>query len=110
MKTLLLVEDNKEIAWCYTEHLKNDFKVIVAENFEEFKEKLKENPSIVITDFNFPGGNGNDVARLAKQSGVKKVIAQSNDISGRIEPNLFDGVFDKTDFLIICEGLARGSV
>lgn len=105
MKTILLVEDSPDIAGLYVESLEKNFNIIVAETYQEFLEKIKLNPEIVITDFNFPGGDGNGVARLSRQVGVKKVIIQSDDLSGRIEKNLFDSVFNKTDLIELCKFL-----
>lgn len=98
MKTLLLVEDSENVIWMYQDALGKYFNVVVAETYEQFLEKIDIHPDIVLTDFNFPGGDGNDVARKSRELKIPLIILQSSDIGGHIDKTLYHAMFAKTDW------------
>jgi CheY-like chemotaxis protein len=79
---LLLVEDSVDVIEAlitYFEHYGADrYDLTVAQNFNEAKDLLEsESFDVVVTDFNFPGGDGDEVAELAHQKGVPKIYLHS---------------------------------
>lgn len=98
MKTVLLVEDSDNVIWMYKEALGNLYNIVVAETYEEFLEKLPCNPDMVLTDFNFHGGNGNDVAVKAREVGIKHIVLQTSDCTSGPKEHLYDAVFWKGDY------------
>ena len=80
---ILFVEDD---AFCadtqrgIAEALKLDYRF--ASTYQQACEALDEDKfDIVVTDFNFPGGNGDLVSKLARDSGVRAVYLFSSDPS-----------------------------
>lgn len=96
---LLIVEDDDQILDMLKVLIKPEFEVHYAFDFTGAENYLKENtPDIVVTDFNFPGGDGNMVARLAKQVGCKKVLLHSSEVRPVVEKSLFSMALDKCEF------------
>lgn len=78
MKTLLIVEDENFVKQVYIQRFEFKFNILIASNFSEFESLLEKNHvDIVLTDFNFPGGDGNQVAEISRAAGVKLIILQS---------------------------------
>jgi len=98
MKKILLVEDDEAIIFVYREILGKVAEVLVATTYGEFECLVTLQPDIVLTDFHFPGGNGNHVAQVAREKGVEHVILQMGDLSQDIKQELFNAVYEKIDF------------
>jgi CheY-like chemotaxis protein len=82
MINLLVVEDSVDVIEAlitYFEHYGADkYDLEVAQNFNEAKTLLETKPfDIVLTDFNFPGGDGDQVAELAHQKKIPKIYLHS---------------------------------
>lgn len=103
MKTLLLVEDDESSLFIYKDLFSKQFNLVIATTFDQFIEKMDCKPDIVLTDFNFPGGNGNDVAKKAKEAGVEMIVLQSNDITSRPLHELYHAVFSKLDVMEVAQ-------
>ena len=73
MKKLLIVEDLEDYVKKYSDLAEGKLDVIVATNMEEAIHRLQEKPDYILTDHDFPGGNGNWLAREAKRS-IRNVV------------------------------------
>lgn len=97
---LLIIEDDKfcqDILGNMAKDLSIEYEL--ATNYSEACTLIELNPGyydIVVTDFNFPGGNGNVVATLARDCGINTIILFSS--SNELTPSFFDHIIDK-DFL-----------
>lgn len=66
-KTILLVEDNKDIRSYVKEHLERHYRVLEADNgTEAFNIVLKEFPDLVVTDIMMPGVDGLELCSMIK--------------------------------------------
>jgi DNA-binding response OmpR family regulator len=101
MKTVLLIEDDASTIFIYKDMLGKNCNLVVAETYQEFLDKISCSPDIVLTDFNFPGGNGNDVATKSRECGVPLVVLQSSDVTARVDISLYDAAFSKSEILHI---------
>jgi DNA-binding response OmpR family regulator len=84
MIKLLLVEDSEDVIDALNMYFdafgKGRYDIMVAKNFQEAEALLEtEKFDIVVTDFNFPGGDGDQVAQLAKELDVPKIYLHSAD-------------------------------
>lgn len=101
-KLILLVEDTENIADLIIEYLtEKGHKVVWAPDFKttqhmiSFSSRTKNPFDLIITDFNFPHGDGNDVAKLAKDHNIP-VWLQSGNLD-QADKTLFNRVYDKID-------------
>jgi DNA-binding NtrC family response regulator len=97
---LLLVEDSRAILRIMLGCINSDvFDVTVSETFEEAEKCLRESCfDLIVTDFDFQGGNGTTVARIARQNGSKIILLHTGDMDEpKIDQALFDKCFDKLD-------------
>ena len=106
MSTILIVEDS-EAALVLLERLFNrrNYSILKAEDFktaEALLIKHHDDIELVVTDFQFPGGNGNAVARLSRELGIKKVILESSTPE-LAQPELFEKVVNKSDIFSVQE-------
>jgi YesN/AraC family two-component response regulator len=68
MKTLLVVDDEVEIAKALRRLLRKDFKVEFAHSGKEALTRLEQGPvDLVLSDFRMPGMNGAEFLALVKQ-------------------------------------------
>jgi DNA-binding response OmpR family regulator len=81
MKKVLIVEDHKEVVDTMKVFMSQDLDVTFAPDFQAAEKELaSQSFDCVVTDFNFPGGNGDDVAALAVDKGIR-VVLHSSEIS-----------------------------
>jgi CheY-like chemotaxis protein len=79
-KKLLIVEDDPAISTMLVDILDKSLDIHLASNFNEALNYLKSTkPDLVITDFNFPGGNGLEVALMAREMGCEEILLHSGD-------------------------------
>jgi len=91
---ILIVEDSEEMLFVLKEIINPALDVTFATDFNEAKAFLEvHTPDLVITDWNFPYGNGDDVARLARAKGCKRIILHSGSV--KYEANLYDDTIEK---------------
>jgi CheY-like chemotaxis protein len=78
---LLLVEDEEDVIDLFVKYLNkvpDRYDITVARNFAEVQQLLAaESFEVVVTDFNFPGGNGDQVAALANQKNTPRIYLHS---------------------------------
>lgn len=75
----------------------SQFDIKVAKNFQEAEHALNSwHFDVVITDFNFPGGDGDKVAKLAHDKGVKKIYLHSG-APEQAKSNLYTAKIAKLD-------------
>lgn len=99
-KKLLLVEDQLEVIEVLRKIVDaNSWEMQVAIDMDAARAALKVREyDLVLTDFTFPGGDGNVVARIAKQLGNKKIWLHTGDVDNdHITPALFDAIYQKLD-------------
>jgi len=97
MRRLLVVEDNLDVLGIM-EYMIKDWEYDVATDFNSAQELLKtKNYDLVISDFNFPGGNGNDVAEIAGKIGKEVWLHTADEYSDLINTPLYNKVFKKLD-------------
>jgi DNA-binding response OmpR family regulator len=93
---LLIVEDDLNLIDTLKEFINPVLDVHFAKDLSEAMEYLKTNiPDVVLTDFHFPGGNGHDVARYARNVGCQKVILHTSDHTVRDIEGLYSDIYSK---------------
>lgn len=100
MKRILLVEDQEDVISALQSVLPQDrIELTVAMTMHEAIKALETRSyDLVLTDFSFPGGNGNDVANLARQKGISTIWLHTGDPEkSDISVSLFAEVFQKFD-------------
>lgn len=98
-KRVLFVEDDPTIS-DYVRELLDNYSVthIHAINYDDTKAALLLHTfDLVITDFSFPGGNGDLVLELARSYGIKDVYLYSAMISQSKRANEYTNLFSKSD-------------
>lgn len=104
MKNLLIVEDELEIIDLIKTVVDlSKYNTVIATDFKEAAAILSTSKiDLVITDFNFPGGNGNLVAIFALSLGVRNIWLHTGDVENpKINQRLFNMVFPKLSKLMI---------
>lgn len=79
LKRILVVEDNKDIAWLVEKRLSRNFRVDVAVNGEDATTNINENPyDLIVLDLSLPKKSGFDVLKdLRKKSAYPPVLILS---------------------------------
>lgn len=96
MNKILIVEDCEDIVFILKEVLNPALDITFAKDFKEARDALAHiHFDLVVTDFNFPFGNGDQVAKLAREMGTTTVILFSTEMKYTRE--LYDSVFDKLE-------------
>lgn len=103
---ILIVEDAAEIIDVLKEFIiTDDMIVTIAMDFKEAKFSLESGTfDIVLTDWNFPYGDGDQVAELARAKGCKKIILHSGSVIYKKE--LYDKIVEKSDIRSLIKALA----
>lgn len=97
---ILIVEDELDVIDCLMYIINLDkWECVIVKDFSQAKDALiAEKFDLVITDFSFPGGNGNQVAIFARNFGVNLVWLHTGNIHNEeIKPELFNCVFHKLE-------------
>lgn len=97
-KSLLIVEDSEDALFCLA-MVTEGWAVKIAKDFKTAEAFLLSKPfDLVITDFNFPGGNGHDVADLARDCGNQTIYLHSSDVEAHKDASQrYDIKFEKLD-------------
>lgn len=104
MKTLLIVEDAPDVTVILKSVLGGRWQVSVAADFAEAVRLIVDHKyDLIVTDFNFPGGDGNLIAKLVREPANRVVLHTSNLTDARIKRELFDMCYDKLDRELIKE-------
>lgn len=70
MKSILLVEDDRNIAASLSAYLRSEnYRVEICENLTEARSQMKNRPSMVILDWTLPDGQGLDLLKELRQHG-----------------------------------------
>lgn len=95
----LLVEDYVSYAVHVVERLEQEgHEVVLAVNMHQAVEAMaKHKFDIVITDFSFPGGNGDEVLKLVREAQVKLVYLNSAMPSQSSHIHEYTSVLQKDD-------------
>ncbi len=104
---VLLVEDYRHYADILVNELREaGYTVALAEDMDEARQYLQGMPpDIVITDFNFPGGNGDEVLDLARSLKINRVYLNSSLPSMSKRLREYTGVLSKDSVTSILEKL-----
>lgn len=94
--SILVVEDEPRLMELIAEALAGPYKVSLAYDCKAAKELLAsgEKFDLVLTDFQMPHGNGDDVARAARAVGVPRVVLFSG-LPGLANHTLYDRILSK---------------
>jgi DNA-binding response OmpR family regulator len=106
---VLIVEDSEEIIELLKIVINPEVDVTFALDFKEAKAYLKNNhPDVVMTDWNFPYGNGDEVAELARANGCKRIILHSGSL--QYKEKLYDEIIEKTNIKQLQKALKFGKL
>lgn len=95
-KRVLIVEDSREVIECLMLVLPRTNIYVVAETMDQAHVALTtQHYDLVVTDFQFPGGNGNKVAEAAKEKGFAVWLHTGDPENQEIQKDLFLQVFPK---------------
>lgn len=91
---ILILEDSDEVLFVLKEILNPALDITYVTDFLEFQKFIETcTPDILITDWNFPHGNGDQVAKIARAKGVKHIFLNSDYV--KYDETLYDGVLEK---------------
>lgn len=94
---LLVVEDDEDVIKvldCFISHAR--FEIAYARTFMQAMELMQVNAfQMVVTDYHFPGGNGNLIAEALSGTTIPVYLHTSDPDNSAIRKDLFDFVFDK---------------
>lgn len=104
-KNILIVEDDLDVAAILKSIVPAEFTVIWAKDMEEAAWHLTTNQFfLIVTDFNFPGGDGAQVLNTAKcnQLPSTEIILHSSDFEATEKHGAsFDATYGKLDKALI---------
>jgi len=103
MRRLLIVEDNQDIIELLQSRIGiTNFDLAV--DFNSANDFLQKNEyDLVVTDFYFPGGDGNDVAEIAESKGWEVWLHTGDKYNTEIQTNLYNKIFEKLDRTMLKE-------
>lgn len=73
--TVLIVEDNTELAELYAIWLKDSYRIELAHNCDMTYEKIDDSIDIVLLDRNLPGGTGDEILAKIREIGLDCRVA-----------------------------------